>query len=65
MSRLRPSCSGATLDELLRVARLELDPERLPGLGPVVDQIYGLVDQLDAADLGDVPPATAFDARWE
>ncbi|MFC5994317.1 hypothetical protein ACFQE5_08855 [Pseudonocardia hispaniensis] len=65
MFPLRPSCSGPMLDELLRMARLELSPERTAVVGPAVDQIYGLVDRLDAAETGDVPPATAFDARWE
>ena len=61
----RPECSGSTRDELARFARLELSPEREEAVGPAVDMVYGLVDQLDAVDLGDVPPATAFDARWE
>lgn len=65
MSPLRPDCSGPMLDELLRMARLELGPERMAAVGPAVDQIYGLVDRLDAVELGDVAPATAFDARWE
>lgn len=47
------------------MARLELSPERKAAVGPAVDLVYGLVDQLDAVNLGDVPPATAFDARWE
>lgn len=65
MAAQRPSCSGPTLDELARMARLELSPERKAAVGPAVDLVHGLVDQLDAVELGDVPPATAFDARWE
>lgn len=65
MSRSRPSCSGTTLDELLRMARLDLGPERVAVVGPTVDEIYGLMDRLDAVELGDTAPATAFDARWE
>ncbi|SFO47432.1 hypothetical protein SAMN05216207_10652 [Pseudonocardia ammonioxydans] len=61
----RPSCSGSTLDELLRMARLELAPERVAAVGPTVGDIYGLMDRLDAVELGEVVPATAFDARWE
>lgn len=61
----RPACAGSTLDELARMARLDLTPERKAAAGPAADMVYGLVDQLDAVDLGDVPPATAFDARWE
>lgn len=65
MTMPRPECSGATRDDLARFARLELSAERKEAVGPVVDMLYGLVDQLDTVDLGDVPPATAFDARWE
>lgn len=65
MATPRPECSGATRDDLARFARLELSGERKEVVGPVVDRVYGLVDRLDAVDLGDVSPATAFDARWE
>ncbi|MFC5995663.1 hypothetical protein ACFQE5_15715 [Pseudonocardia hispaniensis] len=65
MAGPRPGCSGPTLDELARMARLDLTPERKAVVGPAVDLVYGLVDQLDAVDLGDIAPATAFDARWE
>lgn len=65
MTVSRPPCAGSTLDELARMARLDLGPERKAVVGPAVDMVYGLLDQLDVVALGDVPPATAFDARWE
>ena len=61
----RPTCTGQTLDEVTKLARLELTDERKAAVGPAIDMINGLVDQLDAITLGDVPPATGYDARWE
>lgn len=31
----------------------------------MLDGIYALIDHLDAVSLGETPPATAFNARWE
>ena len=39
--------------------------ERPELVGPVLTEIYSLIDDLDHVPLGEVPPATAFDARWE
>ena len=61
----RPSFSGEPIEQLLAVARLHLDDARKAALGPTMDQMYGLIDLLDGVDLAEVPPATAFDARWE
>lgn len=61
----RPSFSGDTLAQLSRVARLPLDDQRTAAVGSALDLIYGLVDTLDDVELGETPPATAFDARWE
>jgi hypothetical protein len=30
-----------------------------------LEGVYALIDLLDAVELGETPPATAFDARWE
>lgn len=46
-------------------ARLPLPADRVESVTPALANIYGLIDQLDAADLADTPPATAFDARWK
>ena len=57
-----------TSDQLMyaaRAARLNLSPDRLEVVGPALEGIYALIDTLDAFSLGETPPATAFDARWE
>ena len=61
----RPALTGDTLTELARVARLDLGAGRAEIAGTALTLVYGLLDSLDALDLSDVPPATAFDARWE
>ena len=61
----RPNCSGPTLNELARMARLDLPVERLSVIGPAVNLLYGLVDQLDAVDLSDIPSAATFNPRWD
>ncbi|GAB3354076.1 hypothetical protein [Modestobacter lapidis] len=48
-----------------RGARLDLAPERAEVVGAVLAEMYALIDRLDDVPLGDTPPATAFDARWE
>ena len=53
------------LEQLLAVARLPLTPERKAVARPALELIYSLVDSLDGIDLGETPPATAFDPRWE
>jgi len=57
--------SGPALVSAADNARLTLSEERLAVVGPALTQIYGLIDALDSVDLGETPPATAFDARWE
>ena len=57
-----------TSDELMYVAhaaRLNLSADRLEVVGPALEGIYALIDTLDDFPLGETPPATAFDARWE
>jgi Asp-tRNA(Asn)/Glu-tRNA(Gln) amidotransferase C subunit len=57
-----------TSDQLMyaaRAARLNLPADRLEVVGPALEGIYALIDTLDAFSLGETPPATAFDARWE
>jgi hypothetical protein len=56
-----------TSDQLMyaaRAPRLNLSPDRLEIIGPALERIYALIDTLDAF-LGETPPATAFDARWD
>ena len=61
----REPLSEAALDSLLAFARLELTADRRAAAGPVMDLLVGLADSLDAVDVGETPPASAFDARWE
>ena len=56
---------GEALQLAARHARLDLSPERLETVAPMVNSIYALFDALDEVPLGETPPATAFDARWE
>ncbi|NEK86128.1 hypothetical protein GCU60_10205 [Blastococcus saxobsidens] len=46
-------------------ARLGLPEDRQEMLGAFLGEMYGLIDRLDDVPLGETPPATAFDARWE
>jgi len=59
------SFAGEALEHAVRGARLDLTPARRELVGPVLDGIYALIDHLDAVSLGETPPATAFNARWE
>ncbi len=61
----RPSFAGETCEHLTRVARLPLSAERQEVTGGALGAIYGLIDLLDDLELGETPPATAFDPRWE
>lgn len=63
-----PHCRDITpemVTKLATFARLPQHPERAAEVAPALGKVYGLIDQLDAADLSDTPPATAFDARWK
>ncbi len=53
------------LSHLLRHAELELDAERRAALLPVLEQIAPAVAAVRGVDVGELPPAAAFDARWE
>ena len=55
----------ASLAHLLRHAELELDDERRAALLPVLEQVGAAIAAVRSVDLGDLPPASAFDARWE
>jgi hypothetical protein len=46
-------------------ARLELGTDRHEPVGQALSEMYALIDRLDEVSLGETPPATAFDARWE
>ena len=59
------SFSGEALAVALRTARLEITEDRAALVGPTAEGIYALIDQLGEVPLGETPPATAFDPRWE
>ena len=56
---------GEALDLAVRQARLDLGPERLAQVAPMINGLYATLSALDDVPLGETPPATAFDARWE
>ena len=56
---------GEALQLAARSARLDLSPERLEAVAPMINSIYAMLDSLDELRLGETAPATAFDARWE
>ena len=55
----------ASLAALLRHADMELDEERRAALVPVLEQVGAAIAAVRAVDVAELPPATAFDARWE
>jgi len=54
-----------SLSALLRHAELELDEARRAALLPVLGVVEASIAAVRAVDVGELPPATAFDARWE
>ncbi|MBP2366875.1 hypothetical protein [Pseudonocardia parietis] len=60
----RAHIDEAGLDHGLSFARLELTPERKAAMRPALDLLVGLMDSLDTVDVGEIPPAAAFDPRW-
>jgi hypothetical protein len=61
----RKATTPTGLDELLAAARLDLAPDRHEGLLGSLAGVHQLLAGLDAVELGETPPATAFDARWK
>lgn len=48
-----------------RIGGLQPSAERLVQLAPAMDGFYTLLDALHRDDLGETPPAFAFQARWD
>jgi Asp-tRNA(Asn)/Glu-tRNA(Gln) amidotransferase C subunit len=61
----REPLGDEALHQLLSLARLDLTIERRATASPAVDMVIGLFDSLDEVEVGETPPAPAFDARWE
>jgi hypothetical protein len=60
-----PRFPPEALEHAARGARLEVTPDRLEAVRQVLEGTYAAIDRLDDVPLGETPPATAFDARWE
>lgn len=61
----RTPASPQLLEAAAKLADLDLAPERVQELVPVMSGIYAMLDALEQASLGEVVPAAAFNARWE
>lgn len=59
------SISPQALETASLTARLEIPENRAESVRTSLASVYELIDRLDDLDLGETPPATAFDARWE
>jgi hypothetical protein len=56
---------GDALDRALVTARLDIPADRRETVRAAAESMYGVIDGLDTLELGETPPATAFNARWE
>jgi Asp-tRNA(Asn)/Glu-tRNA(Gln) amidotransferase C subunit len=52
-------------DAAEQLARLDVGEDRADLVRGALETAYALIDTLDELDLGETPPATAFNARWE
>jgi hypothetical protein len=62
---MTPTPRDLSAAAMARAARLELGVDRHEPVGQALAEMYALMDRLDEVPLGETPPATAFDARWE
>jgi Asp-tRNA(Asn)/Glu-tRNA(Gln) amidotransferase C subunit len=56
---------GDALEHALRTARVQLPAERVEIVRDTAESVYAMLDQLDTLELGETPPATALNVRWE
>jgi hypothetical protein len=61
---VRMDITSSSLTELLRCAELELSAERREAIIPLLQVVAASVTAVRAEQVSEVPPATAFDARW-
>jgi Asp-tRNA(Asn)/Glu-tRNA(Gln) amidotransferase C subunit len=59
------SLTPQALAAAARFARLDLPEDRAELVRGTIESVHGLLDRLDELDLGETPPATAYNARWE
>lgn len=62
---LRLSLEEGAITQVSEFARLPLAEDRRDLVARTLDGVLSLTDMLDSVDVGETPPATAFDARWE
>lgn len=60
----RTPVTAAGLAELLAAAGLQLPEDRHGGLLGSLNGVRQLLGALEDVDVGETPPAAAFDARW-
>lgn len=61
---LRTPTDTSLLEAAAKIADLKLERERLAQLVPEMDGFYVLLDALHGSELGETPPAIAFNASW-
>ena len=62
---VRPALTGGRVQELALNTRLVLHGSRAEEIAPVVEQIFGMLDDLDSVGLGETPPSFSFRANWK
>ena len=62
---VRPALTGGRVKELALNTRLVLHGSRAEVIAPVVEQIFGMLDDLDSVELGETPPSFSFQANWK
>lgn len=61
----RPEINFTTIQQIAAMVRYPLTDERAAELVPHLTNLLAALDMLDEIPLGETPPATAFDPRWE
>ncbi len=61
----RLSLAEGAIAHVSEFARLPLAEDRHDLIARTLDGVLSLTDTLDSIDVGETPPANAFDARWE
>jgi len=61
----RPPIDAATIQRVAAMARYEIEEDRAVALAPAYQRVLESLDSLDTVELGETPPAAAFDPRWE
>ncbi len=61
----RPEIDATTIQQSAALVRYPMTAERAAELVPHLTGLLAALDMLDEIPLGETPPATAFDPRWE